>query len=96
MGLIYREIESVSRSGNLNQYWSLVRPVLVAVRSSIGRYYQPVLVGRATSTGSLAVLYRLLPTVGEIGGRKIFILDLTFTLKFGLKSIEIDKTRTNE
>ena len=65
MGFIYREIEGGSRRGNLNHYWSLIRPVLVAARSSIGRYYQPVLVGRATSTGSLAVLYRLLRTVGE-------------------------------
>ena len=45
MGLIYRDIEGASGRGDLNQYWSLVRPVLVAVRSSIGRYYQPVLVG---------------------------------------------------
>ena len=45
MGFIYREIEGGSRRGDLNQYWSLVRPVLVAARSSIGRYYQPILVG---------------------------------------------------
>ena len=45
MGFIYREIEGGSRRGDLNQYWSLIRPVLVAARSSIGRYYQPVLVG---------------------------------------------------
>ena len=67
MGLIYREIEGGSRRGDLNQYWSLVRPVLVAARSSIGIYCQPVLVGRVTSTGSLTVLYRLLHTLGEEG-----------------------------
>ena len=67
MGFIYREIEGGSRRGDLNQYWSLIRPVLVAARSSIGIYCQPVLVGRATSTGLLAVLYRLLRTVGEEG-----------------------------
>ena len=67
MGFIYREIESGSRRGNLNQYWSLFRPVLVAARSSIGIYCQPVLVGRVTSTGSFFYLYRLLRTVGEEG-----------------------------
>ena len=67
MGFIYREIEGGSRRGDLNQYWSLVRPVLVAARSSIGIYCQPVLVGRVTSTGSLAVLYRLLRAIGEEG-----------------------------
>ena len=67
MGFIYREIESVSRRGNLNQYWSLIRPVLVTARSSIGIYCQSVLVGRATSTGSFFFLYRLLCTVGEEG-----------------------------
>lgn len=45
IGLIYRKIEGGgARRDDLNQYWSLIRPVLVAVRSSIGRYYQPVLV----------------------------------------------------
>ena len=67
MRFIYREIEGGSRRDDLNQYWSLIRPVLVAARSSIGIYCQPVLVGRVTSTGSLAVLYRLLRTVGEEG-----------------------------
>ena len=64
---IYREIEGGSRRGDLNQYWSLVRPVLVTARSSIGIYCQPVLVGRVTSTGSFFYLYRLLRTVGEEG-----------------------------
>ena len=45
MGFIYREIEDGSRRGDLNLYWSLIRPVLVAARSSIGVYCQPVLVG---------------------------------------------------
>ena len=67
MGLIYRKIEGGSRRDDLNQYWSLIRPVLVTARSSIGRYYQPVLVGRVTSTGSFFYLYRLLCTVGEEG-----------------------------
>lgn len=30
MGFIYREIEDGSRRGDLNLYWSLIRPVLVA------------------------------------------------------------------
>ena len=51
MGFIYREIEGGSRRGDLNQYWSLIRPVLVAARSSIGRYYQPVLVAARSSIG---------------------------------------------
>ena len=67
MGFIYREIEGGSRRGNLNQYWSLFRPVLVTARSSIGIYCQPVLVGRATSTGSFFYLYRLRRAVGEEG-----------------------------
>ena len=67
MGLIYREIEGSSRRGNLNQYWSLFRPVLVATRSSIGIYCQPVLVGRVTSTGSFFFLYRLRCAVGVVG-----------------------------
>ena len=63
MGVIYREIESVSRRGNLNQYWSLIRPVLVAARSSIGIYCQPVLVrfssyiGCSARSGRRAVLF---------------------------------------
>ena len=67
MGFIYREIEGGSRRGNLNHYWSLIRPVLVAARSSIGIYCQPVLVGRATSTGSFFYLYRLRRAVEEEG-----------------------------
>ena len=67
MGLIYREIEGGSQRGDLNQYWSLIRPVLVAARSSIGIYCQPVLVGRVTSTGSFFFLYRLRRAVGVVG-----------------------------
>ena len=67
IGFIYREIEGGSRRGDLNQYWSLIRPVLVVVRSSIGRYYQPVLVGRATSTGLFFCPYRLSCAVGVVG-----------------------------
>lgn len=51
----------------MNLYRSLVRPVLVAARSNIGRYYQPILVDRVSYIGSLAVLYRLLRTVREEG-----------------------------
>lgn len=74
MGFIYRKIEGGSRRGDLNQYWSLIRPVLVTARSSIGRYYQPVLVGRATSTGSFFYLYRLRCAVGEKGYATIVLL----------------------
>ena len=67
MGLIYRKIEGGSRRGDLNQYWSLIRPVLVTARSSIGIYCQPVLVGRVTSTGSFFYLYRSLQQQWEGG-----------------------------
>ena len=53
--------------GDLNQYWLLIRPVLVTARSSIGIYCQPVLVGRVTSTGSFFYLYRLSCAVGVVG-----------------------------
>ena len=62
---VYREIEEDTLRSDLNLYRSLLRPVLVAARSNIGRYYQPILVDRVSYIGSLAVLYRLLRTVGE-------------------------------
>lgn len=67
MRFVYREIEGDTRRGDLNLYRSLLRPVLVAAQSNIGRYYQPILVDRVSYIGSLAVLYRLLRTVGEEG-----------------------------
>lgn len=74
MGLIYRKIEGGSRRDDLNQYWSLIRPVLVTARSSIGIYCQPVLLGRVTSTGSFFFLYRLRCAVGEEGYVTIVLL----------------------
>ena len=35
----------------MNQYWLLLRPVLVTTRSSTGHYQRPVLVRSLTSTG---------------------------------------------
>ena len=67
MRFVYRKIAGDTRRSDLNLYRSLFRPVLVAARSNIGRYYQPILVERVSYIGSLAVLYRLLRTVGEEG-----------------------------
>ena len=44
-----------------NQYWSAIRPLLVATRSSTGHYCLPVLIRSETSTGSFYTLYSSAP-----------------------------------